>query len=64
MADAEDERLVELVRSLTTCSPDGAAEAVGEARRSPSVSVDDALDVVARALVVLRRRPPDDPWGA
>lgn len=60
----DDDRVVEMVRGLTTSSPDAASDAVAEARRSPSVSVDDALDVVARAIVVLRRRPPDDTWGA
>lgn len=46
-------RLAELVQHLTGCGPAGALHAVEVNRREGSA--DDALDIVARAIVSLRR---------
>jgi chemotaxis regulatin CheY-phosphate phosphatase CheZ len=47
-------RLAELVVHLTDCSPERAIEAVEAAAPVDPVSPDDALEVVARAIVTVR----------
>ena len=48
-------RLSELVQALTGCSVEGAELAVGDPMPGGPMRPDDALDVVATALVRLRR---------
>ena len=50
-------RLSELVQALTGCSVEGAELAVSDPTPDGPVAADDALDVLAAALVRLRPRP-------
>ena len=49
-------RLAELVMHLTGCQAELALDAVLRSMRTPPATVDEALDVVARSMVALRRR--------
>ena len=49
------QRLAEMVQHLTECSPARALHAVKRVVRTPPTSPDDALAVVARALVTVKR---------
>lgn len=49
-------RLPELVQALTGCSVEGAELAVSDPTPDGPVAADDALDVLATALVRLRAR--------
>jgi hypothetical protein len=53
MADTRTTRLAELVAELTGCAPGGALHAVKEHDGAP-----DALEVVARAMVLVDQPPP------
>ena len=47
-------RLAELVVHLTGCAPAAAVEAVSRSAVTPPATLDDALEVVARAISSLR----------
>ncbi len=47
-------RLAEMVQHLTDCPPDGALHAVKRSLRKAPSTADEALDIVARAIVGLK----------
>jgi hypothetical protein len=52
---ASTNRLAEMVVHLTDCTPEQAIEAVEAARSVDSAESDDPLEIVARAIVKVRR---------
>ena len=54
-------RLAELVVHLTGCAPAVAVDAVAAATAAPPRTVDDALDIVARAICSIRHLDLTDP---
>lgn len=58
-AERRAARLAELVSGLTGCEKGGALHAVREQRNGASTQTDDALEVVARAIVEVEAPPPE-----
>jgi hypothetical protein len=53
--DLQRERLAELIVHLTDCSPAAALTAVGAAMQRPPRSTDESFEVLALAMVLVRR---------
>jgi hypothetical protein len=53
--DLQRDRLAELIVHLTDCSPAAALAAVEASMRRPPMNTEEALEVVALAMVLVRR---------
>ena len=53
--DLQRDRLAELIVHLTDCSPSAAFAAVDIATQRPPQDVDESLEILARAMVLVRR---------
>jgi hypothetical protein len=53
--DLQRERLAELVVHLTDCSPSAALAAVGAAMQRPPQDTEESFEVLALAMVLVRR---------
>jgi hypothetical protein len=53
--DLQRDRLAELIVHLTDCSPSAALAAVDIAMQQPPQDVDESLEILARAMVLVRR---------